>query len=169
MARPTHSRTHEREGRKPAEAPDPCDLPECVCGALRMVTRAVTQIYDDAMRSSGLRVTQYSLLSRLNRLGPVSAAALVESLHADQTTLARALKVLENDGLIRRLPQADQRVKLIELTPVGRERLAQARRMWSEAQDRMVGLIGRREWREARARLGAVLEAVGPARAGTDA
>ncbi len=163
MARSTHSRTQEQGATR---APDPCDLPDCVCGSLRMVTRAVTQIYDDAMRPSGLRVTQYSLLSRLNRLGPVSAASLVDSLHADQTTLARALKVLENDGLIRRVKQADQRIRMIELTPEGGKRLAQARRLWADAQACTVGLIGQQQWHDLRARLGGMLNALGPVQKG---
>jgi len=161
----TSRSTQSRKGDT-AKSCDVDDLPDCVCGTLRMVTRAVTQIYDDAMRPCGLRVTQYGLLSRIERRGPISAGQLVGSLIADQTTLARALKVLEKDGLIRRVPQADQRVKLIELTDKGRKRLAQARRLWSQAQARMVGLIGREQWRDVRARLGFVLGALGPARAG---
>lgn len=139
--------------------PDP-DLPDCVCGALRMATRAVTQLYDDAMRPSGLRVTQYSVLSRIARLQPISAAALESSLYADQTTLARGLKVLEKDGLIRRVPNPDKRMKKIELTALGLKRLAHARKLWAEAQKRLVGLIGQDAWRDTHAGLGRVLDAV---------
>lgn len=135
------------------------ELPRCVCGALRTVTRAVTQLYDDAMRPAGLRITQYGLLSRIARLGPVSAAALVDSLHADQTTLARALKLLERDGLVRRASHPDRRAKRIELTAEGRRKLAEARKLWDEAQRRMVGLIGPGDWREMHARLERLLAA----------
>jgi DNA-binding MarR family transcriptional regulator len=144
---------------RPAQSPTRAEMPECVCGALRMATRAVTQVYDDAMRPSGLRVTQYGLMMRIERLQPVSAAALEGSLHADQTTLARALKVLENDGLIRRVPNPDKRVKRIALTAAGRKRLAHARRLWTEAQANMVGLIGDAAWKDTRRRLGKLLKA----------
>ena len=140
--------------------PQADELPHCVCGALRTVTRAVTQIYDDAMRPAGLRITQYSLLVRIARLGPVSAAALVGALHADQTTLARALKLLEKDRLVRRAPQPDRRVKRIELTPQGRRKLAEARVLWDQAQRRAVGLIGQADWSDLRGRLGLLLAAV---------
>ena len=133
------------------------ELPQCVCGALRTVTRAVTQLYDDAMRPAGLRITQYGLLSRIARLGPVSAAVLVDSLHADQTTLARALKLLEQDGLVRRAPHSDRRAKRIELTAEGGRKLAEARKLWLAAQQRMVGLIGEAEWRAMRGRLNGLL------------
>jgi len=34
-----------------------------------MVTRAVTQLYDDVLRPSGLRVTQFSILVTIARSG----------------------------------------------------------------------------------------------------
>ena len=146
--------------KKPVEADPTFDMPDCVCGALRMATRAVTQLYDDAMRPSGLRVTQYSLLSRIERLQPISASALESSLYFDQTTLARALKVLEKDGLIRRAPNPDRRVKKIELTPLGLKRVAQARTLWRAAQDRMVGKIGKGMWKDTRDGLNRMMDAV---------
>ena len=140
--------------------PEAPALPDCVCGALRTVTRAVTQLYDDAMRPAGLRITQFSLLSRISRLQPVSAAQLVDSLHADQTTLARALKLLENEGLVHRVAEADRRQKRIRLTGAGERKLAAARKLWARAQSRMVALIGERQWIAARAQLGGLLAAV---------
>lgn len=135
-------------------------LPSCVCGALRIVTRAVTQVYDDAVRPAGLRITQYSLLSGIDKMGPVSAGALVGALHADQTTLARALKLLREDGLIRRAPDAKKRAKLIELTPRGRRKLNEARKLWAEGQRSVVDMIGEEEWRDVRRRLDRLLGAV---------
>jgi DNA-binding MarR family transcriptional regulator len=136
--------------KKRVKAEPELDMPECICGALRMATRAITQLYDDAMRPSGLRVTQYSLLSRIERLQPISAAALESSLYFDQTTLARALKVLEKDGLIRRVTNPDKRIKRIELTALGRKRVEHARKLWVEAQGRMVGQIGKDTWKGTR-------------------
>ena len=140
-------------------------VPQCVCGALRTVTRAVTQYYDDAMRPVGLRITQYGLLVRIGQLQPVSAAALVDALHADQTTLARALKVLEKEGLIHRASAAtgakDQRVKAVALTALGRRRVAEARKLWRRAQQHMVGLIGDARWGATRQGLQRVLAAAG--------
>jgi len=146
--------------RKAAMPPTEAEaLSHCVCGALRTVTRALTQLYDDALRPSGLRITQYGLLSRIRRLQPVSAAHLVDALRADQTTLARALKLLEGEGLVRRAPQADRRVKRIELTEAGARRLAEAHRLWALTQRRVVALAGEREWNDLRARLGRLLAA----------
>jgi DNA-binding MarR family transcriptional regulator len=135
-------------------------LPDCVCGALRTVTRAVTQLYDDALRPAGLRITQYSLLSRIRRLQPVSAGALVDTLHADQTTLARALKLLEQEGLVVRAAETDRRLKRIKLTEAGERKYQEARKLWTETQHRVVATIGPGRWREAHRRLGEMLAAV---------
>ena len=69
-----------------------------------MVTRAVTQLYDDVLRPSGLRVTQFSILETLARLGGANLKQLEDRLAIDQTTLTRILNRLERDGVIERVP-----------------------------------------------------------------
>src|SRR5258708_11092879 len=77
-------------------------LSPCVCSTLRMVSRAVTQLYDDVLRPSGLRVTQFSILANLARRGEANLKELEASLAIDQTTLTRSLGLLERDGVIER-------------------------------------------------------------------
>ena len=67
-------------------------LSPCVCNTLRMVTRVVTQLYDDCLRPSGLRVTQFSILAAIARLGEASLKQLEDELAIDQTTLTRSLR-----------------------------------------------------------------------------
>src|SRR5216117_954004 len=61
-------------------------LSRCVCNTLRMVTRAVTQLYDDALRPSGLRVTQFSILANIAGKGAANLRQLEDALAIDQTT-----------------------------------------------------------------------------------
>src|SRR5213593_619310 len=86
-------------------------LSRCVCNTLRMVTRTVTQLYDDILRPSGLRVTQFSMLAAIGRMGEASLKQLEDALAIDQTTLTRSLNLLERDGLIERASHTDGRVK----------------------------------------------------------
>jgi len=86
-------------------------LSPCVCNTLRMVTRVVTQLYDDCLRPSGLRVTQFSILAAIARLGEASLKQLEDELAIDQTTLTRSLSLLERDGVIERASHPDGRVK----------------------------------------------------------
>src|SRR2546427_1550179 len=82
-------------------------LSPCVCNTLRMATRAVTQLYDDVLRPSGLRVTQFSILAAIARMGEANLRQLENTLAIDQTTLTRSLKLLERDGVTERAPHPD--------------------------------------------------------------
>ena len=95
-------------------------LSPCVCNTLRMVSRVVTQLYDDCLRPSGLRVTQFSILAAVARLGEASLKQLEDELAIDQTTLTRSLTLLERDGVLERASHPDGRIKAMRLTSKGR-------------------------------------------------
>ena len=84
-----------------------------------MVSRAVTQLYDDILRPSGLRVTQFSILGAIARLGAANLRQLEYMLAIDQTTLTRSLNLLERDRVIERVPHPDGRIKAMTLTSKG--------------------------------------------------
>src|SRR2546429_9982637 len=86
-------------------------LSPCVCSTLRMVTRVVTQLYDDCLRSSGLRVTQFSILAAIARLGEASLKQLEGELAIDQTTLTRSLGLLDRDSVIELASRPDGAAK----------------------------------------------------------
>jgi len=78
----------------------------CNCLAIRQAARHVTQIYDQHLAPAGLRTTQFSVLARLDRLGPVAIHELAASLVMDRTTMGRALRPLSarawlRSGLVR--------------------------------------------------------------------
>src|SRR2546427_7096837 len=93
---------------RPRKGPDRERLSPCVCSTLRMVSRAVTQLYDDVLRPSGLRVTQFSILATIARLGEANLRQLEDMLAIDQTTLTRSLNLLERDGVIERVPRSEE-------------------------------------------------------------
>jgi DNA-binding MarR family transcriptional regulator len=112
----------------------------CLCTALRRASRAVTRLYDAELRDTGLRVTQYALLSLLSRSGEVRQGDLGEMACIDETTLTRSLRPLEKSGWsgwIALRSGADRHEKLVAITGAGRSKLEQARPAWSRAQDRM--------------------------------
>jgi len=117
------------------EKPSPVlDQTECNCLALRQAARHVSQIYDRHMASEGLRTSQYSILAKLNRLGPLSINELARSMVMDRTTLGRAIRPLERDKLVRIGPGEDGRTRSLKLTTAGLTRLNAAQAKWREAQ-----------------------------------
>ena len=129
----------------------------CVCNTLRMVTRAVTQLYDDRLCPSGLRVTQYSILATIAQVGEANLKQLEDRLAIDQTTLTRSLKLLERDGTIERAPHPDGRIKSLRLTAKGRRAVQTARPLWARAQDQVVRELGTNAWADAQRRLSRLL------------
>ena len=130
----------------------------CSCLALRQAARVVTQLYDQHLAASGLRTTQYSILAKLNRLGPMTINSLAAELVMDRTTLGRNILPLERDGLIRvRQNAADARSRDLELTTKGATRLRAARAGWLEAQKHFDAAFGGANAAEMRALLKSVV------------
>ncbi len=77
-----------------------------------MASRAVTQLYDDDLRPSGLRVTQYSILAMIARMGEANLRQLEDTLAIDQTTLTRSLNLLERDRVVERVPHIERETGL---------------------------------------------------------
>ena len=115
---------------------------DCACFNLRKAARAVTQYYDDALRPSGLRITQFSLLAAIKVFGTVNIGTLADEAVMDRTTLTRNLKLLEQEGLITVTPGDDARVREVSLTPSAHEKLADAHRYWKKAQAHMADAMG---------------------------
>ncbi|MBV8779002.1 MAG: winged helix-turn-helix transcriptional regulator [Alphaproteobacteria bacterium] len=115
----------------------------CNCHAIRQAARHVTQFYDQLLAPSGLRVTQFAILSRLRRAGPMSINALAALLVMDRTTLGRNILPLERDGLIAVAPgSADRRRHELSITDAGVARHRTALKYWREAQARFGSAFG---------------------------
>lgn len=133
----------------------------CNCLALRQAARQVTQLYDAELASCGLRTTQYSLLSVLDRTGGSTMKELAEALVMDRSTLGHNLRPLEREGLVLvRADDRDKRARALQLTETGRARLKDARRFWARAQARFHDGYGEEDARRMRALLGRVVETV---------
>lgn len=126
----------------------------CNCLALRQAARHVTQFYDQFLIASDLRTTQYSILARLQRKGPMSINALATELVMDRTTLGRNILPLQRDGLIAIRPgRIDRRSKDLQLTKVGAVRLRAASEGWRNAQARFEAAFGGKRAKQLRALL----------------
>jgi len=119
----------------------------CACAGLRRAARAVTRLYDAALRPTGLRSTQFALLQALTMAGgPLTQGTLGDILALDTTTLTRTLRPLEDAKWIRSFPGADSRERYLELTPLGRRLLERATPAWERAQRQLEEMLGSRDW-----------------------
>ena len=118
----------------------------CACRNLRRTTRAVTQLYDDTLRPSGLRITQFTLLVAVALGEPVPITRLADALSLDRTTLARDLKPLTERCLVEITAGEDRRTRVVRLTGQGREAIRRAYPLWQQAQTRIVEGSGPDRW-----------------------
>lgn len=126
----------------------------CNCLALRQAARHVSQFYDQFLAGRGLRGTQYSILARLQRRGPMSINALAAALVMDRTTLGRNILPLQRDGLVAIRPgRTDRRSKEVDLTRAGAARFRAAAKAWRQAQTRFEAAFGDKRAKALRALL----------------
>jgi DNA-binding MarR family transcriptional regulator len=114
----------------------------CVCFNVRKAARAVTQLYDEMLRPTGLRVTQFSLLMATSGLDSVTLKRLARAVGMDRTTLTRNLRPLEKQGLLRIETGADRRERKVTLTARGERTMAAALPLWEAVQDRVTISFG---------------------------
>lgn len=117
---------------------------ECLCFRARRVSRALTRMYDEALRPLGIQATQLTLLNAIAMTGEAGTLGRLSGILAmDQTTLSRNLRPLEKAGWARleRLP-ADRRVRVARLTPAGEGMIARALPLWSRAHARVTEVLG---------------------------
>jgi DNA-binding MarR family transcriptional regulator len=135
------------------------NLSDCNCLAVRQAARYVTQLYDRHLAASGLRTSQYGILAKLKRHGPMAINELAAELVIDRTTLGRNIRPLERDGLIAISPgRTDRRVKELRLTAAGGERFDETRKAWIEAQRRFETGFGPQRSAELRGLLRALID-----------
>ena len=131
---------------------------DCNCLALRQATRYITQFYDRCLAAAGLRTTQYGVLARLKRQGPMSINTLAAELVLDRTTLGRNIRPLERDDLIAiEADPSDGRSKILRLTKAGDARFQRAEKRWAEAQRHFEHVYGGKQASQLREELRAVL------------
>ena len=140
------------------QLPSP-QIADCNCLAVRQAARHITQFYDELLAPSGLRTTQFSILAKLRRSGPITINALARDLVMDRTTLGRNILPLEREGLIAVRPgRTDRRSRELHLTEEGAARLRKAVGGWRDAQTQFEERFGPKRAADMRAMLRAVTE-----------
>ena len=130
---------------------------DCNCLAVRQAARHITQFYDQLLTPSGLRTTQFSILAKLRRLGPMTINALAAEMVMDRTTLGRNILPLERDGLIAvEQGSRDHRSKELRVTETGEARFRAGMKGWVQAQREFEKAFGAKRTADMRALLHAV-------------
>jgi DNA-binding MarR family transcriptional regulator len=114
----------------------------CIAVRLRLLNRVVTNLYDDALRPLGLKVSQLNLLVVTAKLGLARPARVCEILQLDPSTLSRNVERMRARGWLEVVPGADARTQPFLLTAQGKRLLERAVPAWKQAQQQACELLG---------------------------
>ncbi|HCP76860.1 MAG: MarR family transcriptional regulator [Pusillimonas sp.] len=134
----------------------------CTNLKLRQLTRMVTRYYDGHVSRTGLKNTQYALLSHVVRLGPIRPGELAKRMHMDASTLTRNLQPLVAHGWLTIGAGNDARSRLVEATEAGQAKQAEGQLSWNEAQTALNQRLGEERVVALHALLDACIECLEP-------
>src|SRR3954451_8180414 len=127
-----------REERPPAEV----IAAECIAVRVRALNRAITALYDDALRPHGLRVGQLNLLVAVARMGTARPADRCRFLRMDKSTLSRDVELMRRNGWLEVDGSGDKRARPLRISAQGRALLEGVVPAWRQAQERARAMLG---------------------------
>ena len=140
----------------------------CTNLKLRQLMRRVAQHYDAEVGKTGLKGTQYSLLSYVCKLGPIRPVDLAREMKVSPSTLSRNLQPLIAAGWLVMEPGDDARSRRVLATDAGRDKRQEAQRRWRVAQENLNSMLGSRRVVALHALLDECSELLDPALPGED-
>jgi len=126
----------------------PTPVLPCMCGSFRRTARALTQLYESALRPLGLRATQFTILQVLSLAGEVTQSRLGDMLAMDSTTLSRTLQIMIREGWIAERRGEDRRERQLRLATAGKAKLKRALPVWEKVQAQLRRQLGEPAWKD---------------------
>ncbi len=115
---------------------------QCIGARVRMLNRIVTRIYDESIRSHGIKFSQMNILTVVALRGPIQPTVVGRILSIEKSTLSRNVRLMEASGWIETLPGDGGHTHLLRLTRQGRQLYKKAAPAWKNAQEKLTKLLG---------------------------
>jgi DNA-binding MarR family transcriptional regulator len=117
----------------------------CPAMRVRMASRVLARLYDEVFRDLGIEMSQMPVLGALAIAGErgLKVTDMARALVMDRTSVTRAIRPLEQRGLLRvaRSPD-DARSKIVLLTRTGERTVRKAYARWKPATQRIREILG---------------------------
>ena len=118
-----------------------------MCANFRRTSRALTQLYENALRPVGLRATQFTIMQALSLAGEVTQSQLSGILAMDSTTLTRTLRIMDREGWIAERRGQDRRERRLRLSRAGETQFKRALPAWEKVQSQLRHEMGEQSWK----------------------
>ena len=120
----------------------------CMCIKLRQASNNITKIYDEALNSHHIKLTQFSTLKNIEKLVNPSIQTLSNKMNLDRSTLIRNLNKLQKMKLISYEYENNSKSKVIRLTLDGNKKLSEAHVDWKKIQNSILKNLGIEETKQ---------------------
>ena len=115
---------------------------QCLAVRMRVLSRAVTAIYDEIVRQHGVTVPQVNLLACTASFGETRPGRISEALHMDHTTTSRNVERLVKAGWLEYVPDHDGRARPFRVSRRGQRLLKKILPDWRIAQRKAHQFLG---------------------------
>ncbi len=117
---------------------------ECLAVRIRLLNRAVTNIFDDALRPLGVKVSQLNVLMVVAKLGPTSPGDVARRLNMEKSTLSRNVDRMRTHGWLKVSEGDSGRKQILEIGTAGRKLIEKSLPFWKKAQAQTEAMLGQR-------------------------
>jgi DNA-binding MarR family transcriptional regulator len=117
---------------------------ECIAVRVRLLNRVISNIYDDALRPLGIKVSQMNILVVAAKLGTARPAVVCDLLQLDTSTLSRNVERMVASGWLEVVPDDDGRTQPFKVSTKGKQLIEQAFPAWQRAQRHATDLLGQK-------------------------
>ena len=124
----------------------PVKTAECVSYRLRRAARLAAKAFDAALKATGLRNTQFTILAALVIDGEKNIGELAEALATDATTLNRNLERLVSQGFIENIAKKDARMRHVRISQQGLIKYEEALPIWQKVQTQITERLDEGRW-----------------------
>jgi len=115
----------------------------CIADKFRLLNRIITKLYDEALRTIGLTISQMNILIVAAKYGEASPHQVGDWLHMEKSTLSRNVRRLKQNGWLTIQPAETGRTHTLKLTPKGNRALQKGLPLWESAQREAQAILGR--------------------------
>jgi len=114
---------------------------DCIGARVRLLSRAISRIYDDMIRPHGIKFSQLNILTVVTLRGPIQQMEVGRILSLEKSTLSRNVTLMESKGWLQS-QSGEGKNRFLGVTPKGRELLVNAAPAWAKAQAQVTAMLG---------------------------
>jgi len=115
---------------------------ECLAVRIRLLNRTVTNIFDDAFRPLGVKVSQLNVLMVVAKYGPISPGDVARRLNMEKSTLSRNVDRMRTHAWLEVSEGDSGHKQVLQIGPAGRKLIEKALPCWKKAQAQTEALLG---------------------------